>query len=78
MALPPKAPDRLPTMEHEGVTIEIINHHGFSTPNKGPQPKSRMLYGARNPEDGERHWRASYDEIISLINHGFVVASGES
>jgi hypothetical protein len=36
-----------------------------------------MLYGARNPEDGERHWRGSYEEIVSLINRNFV-ASGES
>jgi hypothetical protein len=32
-----------------------------------------MLYGARNPADGERHWRSSYDEIVSLIEKGFAV-----
>lgn len=77
MPRPPQAPDKLPTLEHAGVTVEIFQHHGYSIPDKGPMPKSRMLYGARNPVDGERHWRGSYDEIVSLINRGFV-ASGES
>jgi hypothetical protein len=36
-----------------------------------------MLYGARNPENGERHWRSSYDEIVGLIGRNFV-ASGEA
>jgi hypothetical protein len=78
MPRPPKAPDKLPVIEYGNTVIEPINHYGFCIPDKGPMPKPRVMYGARNPEDGERHWRSSYDEIISLINRGFVVASGES
>ncbi len=78
MPRPPQTPDKLPLIDYQGVTIEPIQHYGFCIPDKGPMPKPRVMYGARNPEDGERHWRSSYDEIISLINRGFVVASGES
>ena len=74
--LPPKAPEKLPLLEHNGITIEPIQHHGFSSPIKGSQPKARMLYGARNPADGERHWRASYDEIVSLIEKDFATEEG--
>ena len=77
MPRPPQAPDKLPTLEHSGVTIEPIQHYGFVTPDKGPAPKPRMLYVARNPADGERHWRGSYDEIVSLIDKGFPVVSPE-
>lgn len=77
MPRPPQSPDRLPTLEHAGVHIEALQHYGFSIPDRGTAPKPRLLYGARNPEDGERHWRSSYDEIVSLIDRGFV-ASGEA
>jgi hypothetical protein len=69
--LPPKAPDRLPLLEHNGLSIEALVHHGFSLPRKGPAPKARMLYAVRNPADGERHWRSTYDAIVSLIDSGF-------
>jgi hypothetical protein len=69
--LPPKAPDRFPLLEHNGITIEPLQHFGFSTPVKGAAPKPRMLYGARNPQNNERHWRSSYEEITSLIDGGF-------
>jgi hypothetical protein len=78
MIKPPFPPDRLPTMEHAGVTIEPFVHHGFSQPNRGPSPKSRTLYGARDIA-GERHWRGSYEEIVSLIDRNFetpALASG--
>lgn len=75
MALPPKTPDRLPSLEHEGIAVEVVRHYGFTTPARG-NSVPRIIYGARNPEDNERHWRSSYDEITSLIDHGFVVASG--
>jgi hypothetical protein len=71
--LPPKAPDRFPLLEHNGVTIESLQHFGFSTPLKGVSPKPRMLYGARNPLDNERHWRSSYEEITALIDTNFEV-----
>ena len=77
MPKPPLAPDKLPTLDHQGITIEAIHHHGFSMPDRGAAPRSRMLYGARNPEDGDRHWRSTYEEIVSLINRNFV-ASGEA
>ena len=75
MPLPPKTPDRFPLLEHNGVSIESLQHHGFSTPLKGPAPRSRMLFGARNPADGERHWRSSYEEIVALIDRDFAEAS---
>lgn len=71
MPLPPRAPERFPSLEHEGITIEALQHFGFSTPVKGAAPKARMLYAARNPADGERHWRNSYEAIIALINKNF-------
>jgi hypothetical protein len=73
MPLPPKTPERFPLLEHNGITIEPLQHFGFTTPARGPAPKVRMLYGARNPADGERHWRSSYDEIVFLIKKGFAV-----
>ena len=73
MPLPPQAPERLPSIDHNGTTIEIIQHHGFSTPNRGPAPKSRILYGARD-ENNERHWRSTLDEMVSLIERGFATA----
>lgn len=72
MPLPPKAPERFPLLEHNGIAIEPVQHFGFSTPARGPAPKARMIYGARNPANGERHWRSTYDEIVSLIEHNFV------
>jgi len=75
MTRPPLPPDKLPTMEHAKVTIEPIVHYGFCQPDRGPSPKPRTLYGARDSK-GERHWRTSYDEIIALIDRNFVLASG--
>jgi hypothetical protein len=76
LPLPPKSPDRFPLLEHHGITIEPIQHFGFSTPVKGPAPKPRMLYGARDPANGERHWRNTYEEIVALIDNQF--QAGES
>jgi hypothetical protein len=73
MPKPPETPDRLPSLEHSGVTIEIYNHHGYLIPDKGNAPKSRILYAARD-EAGERHWRGSLEEICLLIDRGFAVA----
>jgi hypothetical protein len=74
MTRPPLSPDMLPTLEHSGASIQVLVHHGFSRPDRGPSPKSRTLYGARD-QDGERHWRASYEEIVSLIDRGFKTAA---
>lgn len=71
MPLPPKSPERFPLLEHAGITIEPLQHFGFSTPHRGPSPRPRMLYGARNPQNNERHWRSSYEEIIALIDRNF-------
>lgn len=73
----PPAPDKLPSLDHNGITIEIINHHGYCIPDRGPSPASRILYGARHPVNNERHWRASLDEIKALIDKGFTTASNE-
>ena len=75
MALPPLAPDVLPSMEHNGVTITVLNHHGFSRPDRGPAPASRIIYGATDAANNERHWRSSLHEIEQLINRNFA-ASG--
>jgi hypothetical protein len=69
----PQAPDVLPSLEHNGVAITVLNHHGYSTPDRGPLPKSRILYGARDEKE-ERHWRASLEEINQLIERGFKTA----
>lgn len=74
MTRPPLHPDMLPTMEHADTTIQVLVHHGFSRPDRGPSPKPRTLYGARD-KAGERHWRASYEEIVSLIDRGFKTAA---
>ncbi len=74
MVRPPLSPERLPTMEHAGTTIEPFVHYGFSQPDRGPSPKSRTLYGARD-NAGERHWRGSYEEIVALIDRGFETAA---
>ena len=71
MPLPPKSPERFPLLEHAGIVIESLQHFGFSTPARGAGPKARMLYGARNPQDNERHWRSSYEEIVALIDRKF-------
>jgi hypothetical protein len=67
----PKPPDRLPSVEYKGTTIEAYLHHGFSIPDRGPLPPSRTLYAARDSK-GERHWRASIDDIETLIDHKFI------
>ncbi len=74
MPTAPPAPDRLPLLEHNGTTIEVYQHHGYSRPDRGPLPPSRILYAARD-QNNERHWRGSLDEIESLIDRGFVVAT---
>lgn len=70
MVLPPKPVDQLPSIDHNGVEIICRVHHGFSRPERGPQPAPRYLYGAVSPE-GERHWRRSLDDIQTLIDGGF-------
>jgi hypothetical protein len=32
----PFPPDMLPSLEHNGIAITVINHHGFSRPDRGP------------------------------------------
>jgi hypothetical protein len=66
----PLAPDKLPMLEHNGTPIEVYQHHGYSIPDRGPRPSSRILYAARD-ENNERHWRASLHEMESLIDRGF-------
>jgi len=73
MASAPLSPDVLPTLEYKGIAITVLNHHGYSTPNRGPLPKSRILYGARD-QNNERHWRGSLEEISQLIDRGFATA----
>jgi len=72
----PKAVDHLPLLEHNGVEILPIIHYGFSSPNKGPQPAARTIYGARDP-NGERHWRSSLHELYQLIDGGFATKEPE-
>jgi hypothetical protein len=69
---PPK-PDRLPSMEHNGTIVEIYQHHGYSIPDRGPAPASRILYAARDCNN-ERHWRASLHEMTALIDRNFGAA----
>lgn len=73
MPTAPHSPDVLPSFEHNGVLVTVINHHGFSMPDRGNPPKSRILYGARD-QNSERHWRSSFQEIVQLIDRGFVTA----
>jgi hypothetical protein len=78
MPTAPLSPDKLPSIDHNGTLVEIIQHYGYSTPNRGPLPSPRIMYGARDTK-GERHWRSSLHEITSLIDHGFkvkAIASG--
>lgn len=70
MLWPPQCPDRLPLLEHAGVTIEPLIHYGFSQAERGLAPKPRSLYGVRDSK-GERHWRRSYEEIVALIDRNF-------
>lgn len=70
MIYPPQPVEQLPSLEHNGVEIVCRIHHGFSTPERGPQPQARYLYGAVSPE-GERHWRRSLNDIQALIDAGF-------
>lgn len=70
MIYPPKPVEQLPSLEHNGVEIVCRIHNGFSTPERGPQPQARYLYGAVSPE-GERHWRRSLHDIQALIDVGF-------
>ena len=69
----PFPPDMLPSLERNGIAITVINHHGFSRPDRGPMPASRILYGARDAKQ-ERHWRGSFEEIVQLIDRGFKTA----
>ena len=74
----PLPPDRLPRLDHNGTAIEVYQHHGYSMPDRGAPPASRILYAARD-ENNERHWRGSLHEIEALIDRGFkIVASGGS
>jgi hypothetical protein len=78
MPTAPPTPDQLPSADHNGTLVEVFQHYGYSTPDRGPMPSPRTLYGARDKK-GERHWRSSLHEITSLIDHGFkttVVTSG--
>ena len=70
MPFRPIAPDVLPSLEHNGLEITVINHHGYSRPDRGALPKDRMLYGARDKRN-ERHWRSSLEEITLLIDRNF-------
>lgn len=67
---PPKQPSQLPSIDHNGTNVEVWEHYGYSTPSKGPAPKSRVLYAARDANQ-ERHWRGTYEEIKSLIDRNF-------
>jgi hypothetical protein len=69
----PKPPDVLPSLEHNGIVVTVLNHHGYSTPDRGALPKSRILYGAHDQKQ-ERHWRSSFEEIVQLIDRGFKTA----
>ncbi len=60
--LPPKRPDRLPSLSHNGQDITVIRHYGFSS-----NGAARMLYGAKDG-NGERHWRRSFDEITHFLD----------
>lgn len=70
MPRPPKPPSQLPSIDHNGNTIEVWEHYGYSIPDKGARPKARILYAARDANQ-ERHWRGSYEEIGSLIDRNF-------
>jgi hypothetical protein len=72
----PRAVDRLPLLEHNGVEIQPILHYGFSSPKKGPQPAARTHYGAIDGKK-ERHWRSSLEEIKQLIDKGFAIENQE-
>ncbi len=72
MLNPPSPVEKLPLLEHNGTEILPIVHHGFSRPQKGPQPAARTMYGARDA-NGERHWRGSLHEIQQLIDGGFAI-----
>lgn len=72
----PRAVDKLPLLEHNGVEIQPILHYGFSSPKKGPQPAARPLYGAKDG-NGERHWRSSLDAIKQLIEKDFASENQE-
>jgi len=70
----PQTPHRFPDMLHNGKKIESYEHYGFSVPDRGSKPSSRILYAARD-NNGERHWRSSLAEIEGLIDSGFKVAA---
>jgi hypothetical protein len=76
MLNPPRAVDHLPLLEHNGVEILPIIHYGFSSPQRGQQPASRTMYGARDQKN-ERHWRSSLREIQQLIDNGFSIEEQE-
>jgi len=71
---PPKQPSQLPSIDHNGTNVEVWEHYGYSTPSKGPAPKSRVLYAARDANQ-ERHWRGTYEEIKNLIDRNFQKSS---
>ena len=73
MLRPPKRPSKLPAIDHNGNTVEVWEHYGYSIPSKGPFPKARILYAAYDANQ-ERHWRGSYQEIVSLIDRNFTEA----
>jgi len=77
MLNPPRPVEKLPLLEHMGVEILPVVHHGFSSPVKGPQPAARTIYGARDGK-GERHWRSSLDEMHQLIENGFALSEEEA
>ena len=70
MPFRPISPEVLPALEHKGLEVTVLNHHGYSMPDRGAPPKSRMLYGAIDKK-GERHWRSSLEEITQLIDRNF-------
>jgi hypothetical protein len=76
MLNPPRAVDHLPLLEYNGVEILPIIHYGFSSPQRGQQPSSRTMYGARD-QKSERHWRSSLHEIHQLIDNGFSIEEQE-
>ena len=58
----PRQPDHLPSLAHNGQEISVIRHYGFSG-----NGVARMLYATKD-NNGERHWRGSYEEIVHFIN----------
>lgn len=76
MLHPPAPVEVLPSLEHNGIEIICRIHHGFSSPQKGPPPAARYLYGAKS-ESGERHWRNNLHDLQQLIDSGFAGSPSE-